>query len=138
MRVELTADDLAGGTLVDPGWYAIECVSYEEKPAKSDRSTNYNMGWKVISGKNIGARTKKFILNEKAMVFGKNLYIALGAKEVEDPVTKKKSLSSVEISKDTIFGKKVDGYIKRSTWEGRDSNEVVDFAPLGKLSGFKG
>lgn len=138
MRVELTSDDLAAGELLDPGWYAVECVSYEEKPSAGDRSTNYFTGWRTIAGKGQGARTKKHILNEKVMSFGKNLFIALGAKEVIDSVTKKKSLSAIEFSKDTVFGKKVDAYIARSTWNGRDSNEIKDFAPLGKMSGYKG
>lgn len=138
MRIQLTSDDLAAGEMIDPGWYACECIKYEEKPAGTDRSTNFILSWKTISGKSIGGRTKT-LLNEKAMGFGKNLYIALGAKVVEDPVTKKKSLTAIELSKDTTVGKKIDIYITRGTSNrGNDFNEAKDYAPLGSQSGFKG
>jgi hypothetical protein len=137
-RIQLTDDDLSGGELVEPSWFACECTKYEEKPATTDRSTNYIMYWKVIGEKHKGARTR-VLLNEKAMGFGKNLFLALGAKIVRDSVTGKQSMTPIELNAETTVGKKIDIYLARGTSnKGNDFNDAKDYAPLGSQSGFKG
>lgn len=135
MRVNLTSDDLARGTLVDPGWYACEIIKYEEKPATTDRSTNCISHLKIISGKFEGAGTK-YQLNEKALGFGKNFFLALGAKYTTN--TKgKQELVGVELTP-ALVGKKIDVYFARGTSnKGNDFNDAKDFAPLGVNSGYK-
>lgn len=137
MRINLTSEDLAKGTLVDVGWYPCEITKYEEKPAATDRSTNCISYLKVLSGKFAGA-TSRYQLNEKAMGFGKNFFKALGAKETTNATTGKPEITGVELTP-ALVGKKMDVYFVRGTSnKGNDFNEAKDFAPLGTNSGYKG
>jgi hypothetical protein len=135
MKINLSSEDLAGGMLVNPGWYPCEIVKYEEKPAQTDRSTNCNIYLKVLSGEFAGARSR-VLLNEKAMGFGKNLFLALGAKMTPD--TKgKMELKGVELSP-ALVGKKLDVYLARGTSnKGNDFNDAKDFAAIGANTGYK-
>jgi hypothetical protein len=136
MKVTLSSEDLAKGTLVVPGWFACEITKYEEKPAATDRSTNCISFMKVINGEFSGALTR-FQLNEKAMGFGKNFFLALGA-QYSTNAAGKRELKGVELTP-ALIGKKLDVYITRGTSnKGNDFNEAKDFAPLGVNSGFKG
>lgn len=136
MRVNLTSDDLARGTLVNPGWYPCEITKYEEKPASTDKSTNCISHFKILTGEFQGGGGR-FQLNEKAMGFGKNFFLALGAKYTTD-ANNKKQLTGVELTP-ALVGKKLDVYFARGTSnKGNDFNDAKDFAPLGVNSGFKG
>lgn len=137
MRVNLTSEDLAAGQLVEPGWFPVEIIKYEEKPSNGDRSTNCISHMKVIGGKGAGAKTR-LLLNEKAFGFGKNFFKALGAKETTDPATGKPVMTGI-ILDTSLLGKKLDVYLVRGTSSrGNDFNDAKDFAPLGTNSGFKG
>lgn len=137
MRVNLTSEDLAGGELVEPGWYPCEISKYEEKPAGTDRSTNCISHLKVVGAKSAGAKSR-LLLNEKAMGFGKNFFLALGAKKTKNASTGKDEIVGVELTP-ALVGKKLDVYLTRGTSsKGNDFNDAKDFAPLGTNSGFKG
>lgn len=137
MRVNLTADDLSRGTLVNPSWYPCEITKYEEKPATTDRSTNCIIQFKILTGEFQGAGGR-LQLNEKAMGFGKNFFIALGAKITKNPQTGRNELVGVELSS-ALVGKKLDVYFTRGTSNrNNDFNEAKDYAPLGVNSGYKG
>jgi hypothetical protein len=136
MRVNLTSDDLARGTLVDPTWYPCEIIKYEEKPAMTDRSTNGISTLKVLAGEFEGA-TCNYLLNEKALGMGRNFFIALGAKYSMNEKGKKE-LKGVELTP-ALVGKKLDVYIARGTSnKGNDFNDAKDFAPIGTNTGYKG
>lgn len=135
MRVNLSSDDLAKGTLVNPGWYPCEIMKYEEKPATTDRSTNCNIHFKILSGEFEGSGTK-YLLNEKALGFGKNFFLALGAKYTTNEKGKKE-LKGIELNP-ALVGKKLDVYIARGTSnKGNDFNDPKDFAPIGVNTGYK-
>jgi hypothetical protein len=135
MRVNLSAEDLAKGTLLDPGWHPCEIIKYEETPAKTDRSTNCTSHLKVLAGAGKGA-TSKYLLNEKALGFGKNFFLALGAKYVKN-TEGKNELKDIILSNELV-GKKVDVYFIRGTSsKGNDFNDAKDFAPIGSQTGYK-
>lgn len=135
MKINLGADDLAKGTLVTPAWYACKITSYEEKPAKTDRSTNALIGYSILVGEFKGAGGRS-LFNEKAPGFAKSLLLALGAKIVDDGKGGKKL--SADLNKETTIGKLVDIYFVRGeSNKGNAFNDPKDFAPIGVNSGFK-
>jgi len=135
MRINLGVDDLAKGQLANPGWYPCEITKYEEKLASTDRSTNCICHFKIMTGEFQGA-TSRIQLNEKAMGFGKNFFLALGAKYSTN-AQGKKELKDFDLSP-ALVGKKLDVYIARGTSnKGNDFNEAKDYAPLGTNSGYK-
>ena len=122
----LTPDDLKKGDLVEPGWYAVEIVSYNEKEASTDKSVNCFFHFRILDGPFKGVGPQK-MFNEKALGFGKNLWSTL--KFPFDPATGYKL--STKLFEQTI-GSKLKIYIKRGKNDrGNDFNDVTDFAPLG-------
>lgn len=134
MRVNLGSDDLAKGTLVTPGWYPCKLSNYKESPANTDKSTNATGSITILTGEFKGAGGR-FLFNEKAMGFAKNLLIALGAKIEDGPNGKQLSAT---LSKETINEKLVDVYFARgSSNKGNEFNDAKDFAPIGTMTGYK-
>lgn len=126
MRAILTPDDLKKGDLVEPGFYPMELVDYQEEPAGTDKSTNCIFFFKIFDGPNKGV-TPRTQYNEKALGYGKALWASLGL-----PFDKVKGYElSTELFKAQI-GKKLKGYIKRgkNDKKGTEFNELSDFAPL--------
>lgn len=135
MKINLGSDDLAKGTLVPPTWYPCEITGYKEVPAKTDRSTNAEVSFSILSGefKGSGGMSR---FNEKAMGFAKPLLLALGAKIVDDGKGGKKL--SAEMNESTMKGKKVDIYFVRGeSNKGNAFNDPKDFAPIGTQTGYK-
>ena len=79
-KLRLTPEDHLRGKVIPPGWYPVEVVNVEEKPAKSDGSTNWSIECKVIDGelKGVVLYTN---FNEKAPGFAKNFIVASGVKK---------------------------------------------------------
>lgn len=130
MKINLSQEDLNRGMLVEPGWYPSEIKNYKEEKAKTDGSTNAVMDVVVLSGPFTGA-SGVVRFNEKAPGFAVNFLKALGGKEVTG--ADGKATMTAELSP-ALNGKKLDVYFRRKTWEGKDSNDPADYAPLGKLS----
>lgn len=125
MRQILSPDDLKRGDLVEPGWYPLTIVDYEEKPADTDQSTNCIFKFKIMDGVSKGVQPTK-LFNEKALGFGKSLWETLGFPY--DPV--KGYDLSTDLFKKTI-GAKLQGYIVRGkSNKGNEFNELKDFKPL--------
>lgn len=134
MKVNLTSDDLSKGALVSPGWYPCEITKYEEKPASTDRSTNATSFFKILTGEFAGGGGR-YLLNEKALGFGKNFFLALGAKQTLGS-NGKPQIVGVELTP-ALVGKKLDVYFIRGTSSrGNDFNDAKDFAEIGKMTGF--
>jgi len=125
MRAQLTPDDLKKGDLVNPGWYPVEIVDYEEKDANTDSSTNCIFHFKVLDGPFKGVTIKR-LFNEKALGFGKNLWATLNF-----PFDPEKGYDlHTELFKSTI-GRKLMVYVKRGeSNKGNPFNDVADFKPL--------
>lgn len=125
MRAILTPDDLKKGDLVEPAWYPLEIIDYEEKPADTDKSTNCIFHFKIIDGQYKGVSPNK-LFNEKALGFGKNLWKTLGL-----PFDEVKGYDlTTELFRQCI-GAKLMGYIKRGkSNKGNEFNDLADFKPM--------
>lgn len=125
MKQFLTPDDLKKGDLVPPGWYPVEIVDYDEKPATTDGSTNCFFHFKVLDGAFKGVVLRK-MFNEKALGFGKALWATL-----KFPFDPEKGYDlSTELFKQTI-GQKLQVYSARGKSDkGNEFNDVKDFRPL--------
>lgn len=135
MKINLGSDDLAKGTLVTPGWYPCVISDYNEKPAKTDKSTNANVFYTILTGEFKGTGGKS-LFNEKAPGFAKKLLLALGAKLEDDGKGGKKLTAELSSA---LKGKKLDIYFVRGTSnQNNDFNDPKDFAPIGTQSGYKG
>lgn len=125
MRAFLTPDDLKKGDLVNPGWYPVEIVEYEEKPATTDGSTNCFFHLKILDGPFKGVTVRK-MFNEKALGFGKALWATL--RFPFDPVQGYEL--TTELFKSTV-GQKVQVYVKRGKSDkGNEFNDATDFRPV--------
>lgn len=121
----VTPEDLKKGDLVDPGSYPMELVDYIEEEAKTDKSVNLIFKFKIFDGPNKGV-SPQFRLNEKALGFGKELWVALGI-----PFDKEKGYNLSSDMMKAQVGKKVKGYIKRGKGNNdKEFNELVGFEPL--------
>jgi len=128
MRAALTPDDLKKGDLAEVGWHPAEITDYKEEDADTDGSTNCIFIFKIIDGPNKGISPRR-LLNEKALGFGKALFVVvLGP---PDPV---KGYTADQLNSESFkaqIGKKLMIYIKRGkSNKGNEFNDVVDFRPL--------
>lgn len=125
MRRILTPDDMKRGDLAEPGWHPLEIMDYQEKEAETDASTNCIFLFKIIDGPNKGIQPQK-LFNEKALGFGKALWLALSfPKDAQGNYE-----LTTELFKQAV-GHKVMGYIKRGkSNKGNEFNDIVDFRPM--------
>lgn len=129
MRVILTPEDLLKGEVVaEAGWYPLEVMSYEEKEAESDKSTNCIFNFRILDGPEKGKAANK-LFNEKALGFGKGLWTIIVPGFAANPQTP----LSTELFK-SLVSKKVKGYIKRSkSNKGNEFNDITEFMPIGQV-----
>jgi hypothetical protein len=124
MKFRATPEDLAKGQLVSPGWAPTELISAEDTTDKN------GAGLCVVRGRIIGGKEedKGAILrtnfSEKAPGFLKNFVEALA------PGTKFEANKDYDITTANVRGKKMEWYIERGSYNGRPTNNVVDYRPL--------
>lgn len=124
MQRVLTPDDLKKGDLAEPGWYLLDIIDYTEEPADTDGSTNCIFHFKILApeGPFKGIQPRK-LFNEKALGFGKSLWVALNLPYQEGVGY----TLTTDLFKQTI-GHKVMGYIKRGkSNKGNEFNDLADF-----------
>lgn len=128
MRAVLTPDDLKRGELAEPGWHPAEIVDYKEEDADTDGSTNCIFLFKIFDGPNKGVQPRR-LFNEKALGFGKNLWLVLFG-----PPDPQRGYADGQLSTESFraqIGKKMKIYIKRGkSNKGNEFNDVQDFMPL--------
>jgi hypothetical protein len=123
MKFKATAEDLAKGQIVNVGWQVVEMYKLEEA-TDNDGAGLLKVFAKVIGGKE---EDKGAVLraqfSEKAQGMIKNFYEALtGQPFVAD--------KEVDVRESHVRGKKMEWYIERGKYRGRDTNEVVDYRPV--------
>jgi len=123
VKFKATAEDLAKGQVVSPGWQVVEMYKLEET-TDGDGAGLLKVHAKIIGGKE---QDKGAVLraqfSEKAQGMVKNFYEALtGAKFEAD--------KEVDIREQHVRGKKMEWYVERGKYRGRDTNEIVDYRPL--------
>lgn len=126
---EISAEDVARGTLLKPGWYPFRVKSVEDKPGKDKPSTTVAHVTMVIekaeddSGEvveNVPLMAYFPDTNPSGAIqfcnaFGEN--IGKGGK------------SGVEIG-DKHVGLRAEVFVKRGEYQGRGTNNAADFRPL--------
>jgi hypothetical protein len=123
MKFKATAEDLAKGQVVSPGWQVVEMYKLEET-TDGDGAGLLKIHAKIIGGKD---QDKGAVLraqfSEKAQGMIKNFYEALyGAKFEPD--------KEYDVREQHVRGKKMEWYVERGKYRGRDTNEVVDYRPV--------
>lgn len=130
MRARVSPEDLAGGSLVQPGWYDTEVTDYTESPAATDQSTNGFFHLRVTSDGEFKGAKCRHMVNEKAWGYSPNpkLLHAMGGE-------KKPGIGyDIDIKKDVVVGKKFRAYWGRTTGKnGVEYNSVQDFARMGEI-----
>jgi len=123
MKFKATAEDLAKGQIVNVGWQVVEMYKLEEA-TDNDGAGLLKVFAKVIGGK---PEDKGAVLraqfSEKAQGMVKNFYEALTGQKFEAD-------KEVDIRDNHVRGKKMEWYIERGKYRGRDTNEVVDYRPV--------
>jgi hypothetical protein len=125
-RFSVTADDLAKGKLVTPGWHPVEIIDVRDEQDKTENPANLTkIQGRVIGGKD---EDKGAILgtqfSEKAPAFVKDFVEAKYGKGSFKPDT------PVDITNGNFRGFKMMWYVERDTWKGRPKNNVVGYKPL--------
>lgn len=131
MRAVLTPDDLKKGEPAAPGWYPAEITNFEEAVTKGtadkpgDGSLNAIFVFKILDGDDsVKGREFKRYFNEKALGFGKNLWVVL----FNFDKVKGGELTS-EMFRSSV-GAKLMVYVARDKKTGYDT--IEDYRPLAK------
>lgn len=128
MRMILTPDDLKKGEGLPIGWYPAEIFDYKEEVTKgsaekpSDGSMNAIIYFRVFNPADPNAKPRELrrYFNEKALGFGKNLWVILfGLDKVKG--------GEINLEKEYLIGKKMMVYIKKNQ-QGYDN--IEDWRPI--------
>lgn len=123
MKFKASAEDLAKGQVVSPGWQAVEMYRLVEG------TDGEGAGLLQVFGKIIGGKDQdrgailKAQFSEKAQGMIKNFYESLTGQKFEAD-------KEVDVREQHVKGKKMEWFVERGKYRGRDTNEVVDFRPF--------
>jgi hypothetical protein len=125
---DITAEDVARGTLLAPGWYIVEVKDVKDDVTKKGESC-VKVTLTALDGKDdAGEDAPSVPLYTQFMPmypsFVINFLNALGAN------IGKTGKANLEVSNATCQGKKLKVYVKRSEYNGQFKNEVADYRPL--------
>lgn len=123
MKFKASAEDLAKNQVVSPGWQLVEMYSLVEGTDGSGAGL-LQVFARVIGGK---AEDKNAVLkaqfSEKAQGMIKNFYESLTGQKFEAD-------KEVDVRESHVKGKKMEWFVERGKYRGRDTNEVVDYRPF--------
>ena len=123
MKFRATAEDLAKGKTVRVGWHPVECIRGEET-TDGDGAGLLRVLGKIIGGdENDKGAILRAQFSEKAQGMVKPFYEALTGQKFEPE-------KDYDLRDSAIRGKKMEWYVERGKYRGRDTNEVVDFRPM--------
>ena len=127
---DFSAEDVAGGTILQPGWYPLEITKVEDKVSKqgNDMTVVYMKCLEGVSstGDTVsGVRVNPVNFVKTAPFFAVAFAKAIGVEFTKD------GKKGVDFSQSTLLGKKVIGYVKNDIYEGRTQNVVADYKPFG-------
>jgi len=124
---EVVAEQVARGTLLQPGWYTIEIATVEDDVTKKgDKITNLTC--KVLDGLDMDGKSVTGVkLYANFMpdwpAFAIPFVNALGAKIGME------GKKGIKIDKDLV-GRKLRAYVIRGEYKGKGTNEIADYRPL--------
>lgn len=121
MRFRASVEDLKRGEVVSVGWHPVECTKAEELTDASGAGL-LRIHAKVIGGPDKdGALRAQF--SEKAQGMIRPFIEALTGAKFE-------AEKDYDVKDSHVRGKKMEWYVERGKYRGRDTNEVVDYRPL--------
>lgn len=126
---DVTPEDVARGTILQPGWYPAVVSKTEDRPAKTDGSNVTFVTLRLLEARDSdgnGVSNVNVVATFSVKAPGSiiNFANALGNKIGKD------GKKGVEISDRTCKDRKVSVYVKNDVYEGRTINKVADFKPL--------
>lgn len=123
MKFRATAEDLAKGQIVSVGWQTVE-ITRGEETTDGEGAGLFRVTAKVIGGqdKDKGA-VLRAQFSEKAQGMIRPFYEALTGQKFEPE-------KDYDLRDNHVKGKKMEWYVERGKYRGRDTNEVVDFRPI--------
>jgi len=123
MKFRATAEDLAKGQIVKVGWHPVE-ITRGEETTDGDGAGLFRVTAKIIGG---DADDKGAVLraqfSEKAQGMIKNFHEALTGAKFEPE-------KDYDYRDQQVRGKKMEWYVERGKYRGRDTNEVIDYRPM--------
>jgi len=119
-RFGISREDQLRSKTVTPGWYTCLIKSVEQKPAKTDGSTNTNVEFVVEGGPFDGVPVGR-TFSEKAPGFAVRFIEAIIGRKIKP--------EGEDFDFEMATGKKVRVYIKNDTYQGRAVNRAEDFEP---------
>lgn len=123
MLLDVTAEDVASGKLVQPGWYAVEVTRVEDKPSKNDpNKTVAHVRFKIIE--------KGEFENVPLMAYFSEPWAIVGFANALGANIGKEGKKGIEISERTLKGKKLRAQVIRGEYQGRPTNNIQDYMPL--------
>jgi len=130
-KFDVTAEDVARGTILRPGWYRFKISKVEDKPAKTDGSPVTFVTCVVQDGKDHQDQPAPnvpvlAVFSVKAAGSIVNFYNAFVP---EDKRIGKGGMAGVSID-DRFVGKEASIYVVNDQYEGRTTNKAQDFRPL--------
>lgn len=125
---DVTPEDFARGTIVEPGWYPAEVVKVEDKPTKDGKPASW-VSLKLIEAiSSTGENVQNVPLQPICFLPAYPSFIipflnALGAG------IGKGGAKGLEVTQASLGGKKLQVYVKNTIFDGRMKNEVGDYRP---------
>ena len=127
---DFSPEDVAGGTILQPGWYPLEITKVEDKNSKAGNPMTV-VYMKCLEGfsadgspvQNVRVNPVNFVAAYPS--FAVSFARAVGV--VFEPGQKK----SVPFTQESLGGKKVMGFVKNEIYEARTQNVVADYKPMG-------
>ena len=121
MKFRASVEDLKRGEVVSVGWHPVECQKAEEL-ADASGAGLLRIHAKIIGGPDKdGALRAQF--SEKAQGMIRPFIEALTGQKFE-------AEKDYDVKDSHVRGKKMEWYVERGKYRGRDTNEVVDYRPL--------
>jgi hypothetical protein len=127
---DFSPEDVAGGTILQPGWYPLEITKVEDKVSKNGNAMTV-IYLKCLEGISQSGETVQNVrvnpVNFVAAYPGFAVPFAKAVGVVFESGQKK----SVPFNQESLGGKKILGYVKNEIYESRTQNVVADFKPFG-------
>jgi len=125
---DFTAEDVARGSILSPGWYTLEVSKVEDGIAKSSGNPKTTVSFKCLDGKDhegndVAGVPLTTTFSPGAPGFAIDFCNALGAN------IGKEGKAGVKIDS-SIVGQKLRGFVKNEVYEGKTQNKVDGYQPL--------
>ena len=129
--ITITTKDARKVEVIDPTWYKTVVKNHYTKPA-ADASTNHNFELEIIEGKFAGYSPQDYLINEKAVSFGKDFFIACGYPKGEWDKLVAGEQTSVQLDEKDCIGKTIMTFISNEKFGNRLLNKATNFMAVKK------